>query len=203
MRTLKKMLFVLLMVLLLSSKMDTNAAVKPYIGKKNIVLEINEVFKIKVHDTKKKVKWEVDKKFFDFNTKGNTIKVRALTVGKTEIKAKVGKQILKCKVRVMKTPFSKRKPSDMTYDPRGVLSWKKVSGADGYKIYEKKEGSSQWKMIKTIKGENNCGYSSYKKLMMSKSQFKMRAYRKVNGRITYSKFTTQVMYLDIAVEKVE
>lgn len=58
------------------------------------------------------------------------------------------------------------------------VSWSKVSGASGYKVYYKKATASSWTLLKTTTA------TSYKKANLSdgvKYNFKVFAYKKVNG----------------------
>lgn len=68
---------------------------------------------------------------------------------------------------------------------KAVISWKKVSGAEGYEVYMATSKSGEYKLMKTLKG------SSKVKLTVSVAAgktyyFKVRSYKTVDGRLLYS-----------------
>ena len=67
------------------------------------------------------------------------------------------------------------------------ISWSKVKGAGGYKVYQKK--SSGWKCIKVLKGakQHECWIADLKP--HTKYTFRVRAYKKKNGKTIYSKYS--------------
>lgn len=99
-----------------------------------------------------------------------------------------------------KVPFSERSVKMLTFSPVGALSWKKVPGAQGYKLYARNPKEKNYKLIKHIRGGNKTFYGS-EKLFNSKKEFCIRAYRKVNGKIVYSKWSKKNTRLDIAVQR--
>lgn len=67
------------------------------------------------------------------------------------------------------------------------LSWKKVSGADGYVVMNKT--SKGWKTVKTIK--NSSSSYVYKKGDLGKRYtFAVKAYKKADGKTVYSKYSS-------------
>ncbi len=70
------------------------------------------------------------------------------------------------------------------------LTWKKVSGANGYVIYRSTKKNKGFKKIKTITKAKTVKYTN-KKLKKGKTYyFKIRAYKTVNGKKVYSKYTS-------------
>lgn len=70
------------------------------------------------------------------------------------------------------------------------LTWKKVAGADGYEIYRSTSKNGKYKKIKTVSAKNK----NYKNSGLKKRKtyyYKVRAYKKVKGRIFYSSFSAQ------------
>ena len=68
------------------------------------------------------------------------------------------------------------------------LTWKKVKGASGYKVYRKTK-SGKYKLVKTVKGGSNVsclmdGFDSH-----TVYYFKLRAYKKNSGKTTFSKYS--------------
>ena len=72
-----------------------------------------------------------------------------------------------------------------------TASWKKVSGACGYKVYYSTKKSSGFK-YKTVKGNSKVKYT-VKNLKKGKTYYvKSRAYRIVNGKKVYGPYTSTV-----------
>ena len=81
------------------------------------------------------------------------------------------------------------------------IYWNKVSGADGYEIYRSKKGANSWKKCDYTKDKFSLEYSKknlYAANMLSTIrgdayidwQYKVRAYRLVNGKKVYGLFST-------------
>ncbi|MFD1403152.1 fibronectin type III domain-containing protein [Robinsoniella peoriensis] len=66
------------------------------------------------------------------------------------------------------------------------LSWKKVSGADGYVVMNKT--GKGWKTIKTIKKNSSTSYVYKKAELGKKYTFAVKAYKKADGKTVYSKY---------------
>lgn len=81
-----------------------------------------------------------------------------------------------------------KKQGKKTYKREVKLSWKKAKNADGYVIYMK-SGNGKYRAVKNItKG----GTVSYTKKNLKKGKiyyFKVRAYRKVNGKKVYGSYS--------------
>lgn len=68
------------------------------------------------------------------------------------------------------------------------VSWKKVSGADGYQIYRSKTKNGKYAKIKTASKKS----TSYKSINLTAKKtyyVKVRAYKKVNGKNVYGNFS--------------
>lgn len=69
------------------------------------------------------------------------------------------------------------------------ISWKKVSGADGYEIYRATSKDGKYTKVTTIKKGSTKSYTD-KKLTSGKTYYyKVRAYKKVNGKKVYSSYS--------------
>lgn len=81
--------------------------------------------------------------------------------------------------------FSKLQKSSRT---SAKLTWKKMSGVDGYEIYRSTSKNGNYKKIKTV----SAGKKSYKNSGLKTKRsyyYKVRAYKRVNGRVFYSSFS--------------
>lgn len=71
------------------------------------------------------------------------------------------------------------------------LTWSKVEGADGYKVYIKAPGSKKFRLAvtknKKVKGVTNRGLMKGRKY-----SYKVRAFKKVGGKTVYSRYTKVV-----------
>ena len=67
-----------------------------------------------------------------------------------------------------------------------VLEWSKVKGADGYQVYASDSQNGTYTRIKITKGTGATDES----LLTGKTRYyKVRAYRKVNGKAVYGSFS--------------
>lgn len=100
-------------------------------------------------------------------------------------------------------PFNERKVESFkiskNYTTKVKLSWVKDKEAQGYQIYQYK--SKKWKSIATIK-KGSTQSVNIKKLKPGTSyQFRIRAYKKENGKTVYTQYTTlKVMTLPSKVK---
>ena len=70
------------------------------------------------------------------------------------------------------------------------LTWRKVSGANGYEIYRSTSANGTYKKIKTVSG----GKKSFKNKGLKARKtyyYKVRAYKRINGRVIYSGFSAK------------
>lgn len=66
------------------------------------------------------------------------------------------------------------------------LEWSKVKGADGYQVYASASKNGKYIRIKATKGTG----MTEEKLATGKTRYyKVRAYRKVNGKAVYGSFS--------------
>ena len=63
------------------------------------------------------------------------------------------------------------------------VSWKKVSGADGYKVYRSTSSAGTYKLLKTT---TDLSYNNIKLKSGKKYYYKVVAYKKVNNKTVYS-----------------
>lgn len=67
-----------------------------------------------------------------------------------------------------------------------VLEWSRVKAADGYQVYASASKNGKYTRIKTTKGTG----MTEEKLATGKTRYyKVRAYRKVNGKTVYGSFS--------------
>ena len=76
------------------------------------------------------------------------------------------------------------------------IYWNKVAGATGYQVYRSKKGADNWKLYKTV--SNKYSYATnYLEgdTKYSKWEWKVRAYRTVNGKKVYGYFSAPKEYV--------
>jgi hypothetical protein len=105
-----------------------------------------------------------------------------------------GTVLEKCSVTVQAAAFTPGVPGSFkavnVKKKSAKLTWKKVTGATGYEVYRSTKKKSGYKKVATIKKASTVKYTK-KKLKKGKTYyFKIRAYRTVNGKNVYSKFTS-------------
>lgn len=92
-------------------------------------------------------------------------------------------------VKSAKPSLSKTTVSLKAGKKKATVSWKKVSGASGYKIYRSTKKSSGYKCVKTITKGSTVKYTN-KSLKSKKTYYyKVRAYRTVSGKKVYSSYS--------------
>ena len=70
-----------------------------------------------------------------------------------------------------------------------VIKWTKVSGATGYKVYRATKSKGKYSVVKTIAKQSTVKYTN-KKLKSKKTYYyKVRAYKKVNGKLVYGSYS--------------
>ncbi|MBE6787207.1 MAG: hypothetical protein E7537_02540 [Ruminococcaceae bacterium] len=69
------------------------------------------------------------------------------------------------------------------------IKWKKVSGADGYVIYQKKN-SGKYTKVKTITSGKTTSYTKKSLTSATKYTYKIKAYDKVGSKKVYSKYSS-------------
>lgn len=111
-------------------------------------------------------------------------KVTAKTAGKTVITAAAGGKMAACSIIVsLKTP-AKVKAKSVGLKTIKV-TWKKVSGAEGYQIYRAVSEKGSYKKIAVVKGGDKTSYKNTKRKTGKLYYYKVRAYSGKN----YSAFS--------------
>ena len=143
--------------------------------------------KASVPSDKQIVSWQSkDTKIVTVNDSG---KVYGKGVGSTSVTVTTSDGAQKsCKVTV-KPRKSTIRVSGCNYD-RIRLNWTKSSYATGYTLYRREKGSSTYHKIATIKNRNTLSYTDKKAVNGKTYVYKVRAYKKVDGKNYYSGGTT-------------
>lgn len=71
-----------------------------------------------------------------------------------------------------------------------TISWKKVSGVDGYVIYQSTSKDGKYKKIKTITSANKTSYKVTKLKAGTRYYYKIRTRKKVKGKYGYGSYST-------------
>lgn len=156
----KRIIVCLLMLGFLGGIIKTNtgsAASKIMLSKKKLTLKIGGTAKLKVKNTKKKIKWTSKNVGIAKVSKKGVVK--GIAVGKTKIIAKVGKKKLACKVtvkeKIAKIVYNNDVFDKETYKNIKYITWsmiyrhgEKVSSAEGISaIYKVLAGIDSMKDI--------------------------------------------------------
>lgn len=81
------------------------------------------------------------------------------------------------------------------------LSWKAVSGAGGYQIYRSDSEETGYSKIATVSSGKTVTYKDTPPKTNKTYYYKIRAYKKSNGKVSYGKFSTPVNGKALAVPK--
>ncbi len=118
-------------------------------------------------------------------------KLTKYTVGIQAIKVVNGQTLTSDEVKIT-TATSPAKASIKKVEKKSArkikITWKKVSGADGYQIYMK-AGKGKYKCVKTIKKGKTTSYTYTKAKKGTKYTFKIRAYKKAGNNKAYGAFS--------------
>lgn len=82
------------------------------------------------------------------------------------------------------------------------LTWNKISGASGYQIYKYNNSKRKYTKVKTIKKGSAKNWTSKAAKTTSKVKYKIRAYKKVDGKNIYSSYS-KVASAALQVKKVK
>lgn len=110
-------------------------------------------------------------------------KIVAYYKGKDKTQKASASSIVSVKTILPKTSIKSVKKGSK----RLIISWNKVTGAQGYQVYRSTKKSGSYKRIKAVKGTSFTNISLKSKKTY---YYKVRAYRKVNGKYIYSKFSS-------------
>lgn len=72
---------------------------------------------------------------------------------------------------------------------QAVISWKRVTGANGYEIYASSAVKGKYKRVALILKGRKVSYTNKKLTSKKQYYYKVRAYRKVNGKKEYSAYS--------------
>ena len=72
------------------------------------------------------------------------------------------------------------------------LTWSKVKGASGYEIYRSNSKDGKYSKVKTISKGSTTSYKNGKLKKSTTYYYKIRAYRKVNGKKVYGNYSSVV-----------
>lgn len=73
-----------------------------------------------------------------------------------------------------------------------TVTWKKVSGANGYCVYRATSEKGKYTQQKMLKGNGAVKYIDKKVKKNKKYFYKVRAYRSVSGRTVYGAYASTV-----------
>lgn len=73
-----------------------------------------------------------------------------------------------------------------------VVTWKKVSGASGYRVYRATKKNGKYTLVKTVKGNKSVKYTNKKLKKNKKYYYKVRAYRTVSGKKVFGAYSSKV-----------
>lgn len=71
-----------------------------------------------------------------------------------------------------------------------TVSWKKIDGVDGYEIYRSTKKTKGYKKIRTAKKSRITSYTNKRLTSKQKYFYRIRAYKKVNGKKIYSSYSS-------------
>ncbi len=131
---------------------------------------------------------------------GNTLTYtnKKLTVGKTyyyKVRAydKVGNKVVWAsysEIKSAKPIPATTKISKITSSSKSAsLKWRKVSGASGYVVYRATSKNGSYQKVKAVKGGKTITYTDSKLKSKKTYYYKVRAYRAVNGKHVYGKYS--------------
>lgn len=70
-----------------------------------------------------------------------------------------------------------------------TLKWKKVSGVNGYEIFRATSKNGKYKKIATVTKASKVTYTNKKLKSDKKYYYKIRTYKKVNGKKVYGEYS--------------
>lgn len=76
------------------------------------------------------------------------------------------------------------------YKKKIKVSWKRINGVDGYEIYRKGQKDKKYKKVKTASKSAIVSYMNKKLTRKTKYSYKIRAYKRINGKYAYSSYSS-------------
>lgn len=73
---------------------------------------------------------------------------------------------------------------------RATVTWKKVTGATGYKVYMATKSNGRYKLVSTVKGNSKVTYTKKKLTKNKKYYFKVVAYKKVGSKTVIGSYSS-------------
>lgn len=98
--------------------------------------------------------------------------------------------IYEVKATYAKPPAAPKNFSVKAAKKSATLKWKKVSGASGYYVYRSTSKHGKYKKVKTIKKSSSVSWKDKKLKSGRKYYYKIAAYKKVNGMVVMSSYTS-------------
>lgn len=94
------------------------------------------------------------------------------------------------KLTASKVRAIKPKASASSYSYTKIkVSWNKIEGIDGYKIYRATSKSGKYKLIKTITKPTTTSFINSYRTFNKPYYYKLRGYNKINGKTVYTKYS--------------
>lgn len=93
-------------------------------------------------------------------------------------------------VSVVTLPPTPSKVKATAGSKQAKVSWARIKGVSGYEVYRSTKKSSGYKRVTTIKKASTTSYTNKKLKKNKRYYFKVRAYRTVNGKKLYSKYSS-------------
>ena len=107
-----------------------------------------------------------------------------------KVRAKVGSEYTAfSNIVSAKSTLAKPKIATKAGKRKIKITWKKITGASGYKIYQATKKKGKYKLVKTIKSQKTVKYIKTKLKKNKKYYYKVKAYRKVGGKTALSGFS--------------
>ena len=107
-----------------------------------------------------------------------------------KVRGRIGDQMTKdSNIVSARSALAKPKIKTRAGKRKITVTWKKIKGATGYKIYQATKKKGKYKIVKTIKRQKTTKYVK-KKLRKGKKYFyKVKALRMIGGKTAYSRFS--------------
>ena len=87
------------------------------------------------------------------------------------------------------TSVAKPKVTVKAGKSRAKVSWKRIRGVSGYEIYRSEKKKSGYKKIRTAAKASITSYTNKRLTSKKTYYYKIRAYKKVNGKKVYGKYS--------------